>query len=165
MGGVRMGVNVDIKRTDGECFAKLLRGAMMILCTSECEYLMPASCWTRRRIEHPRPNISNESRFSPAGVSSSMLDRFHPLHSSHPSSPYKTTMPAREDFVGNRFLRLLPVNATSSSSSSSSLSSSSSPCLASPRPCPGYVQNKPAGKSKIQLNHSKTSTEQIQKGI
>ena len=26
MGGVRMGVNVDIKRTDGECFAKLLRG-------------------------------------------------------------------------------------------------------------------------------------------
>ena len=29
------------------------------------------------------------------------------------------------------------------------------PCLASPRPCPGYVQNKPAGKSKIQLNKSK----------
>ena len=26
MGGVRMGVNVDIKRTDGECFAKLLMG-------------------------------------------------------------------------------------------------------------------------------------------
>ena len=26
MGGVRMGVNVDIKRTDGEYFAKLLRG-------------------------------------------------------------------------------------------------------------------------------------------
>ena len=135
----------------------------MILCTSECEYLMPASCWTRRRIEHPRPNISNESRFSPAGVSSSMLDRFHPLYISHPSSPYKTTMPAREDFVGNRFLRLLPVDATSSSSSSF-LSSSSSPCLASPRPCPGYVQNKPAGKSKIQLNQSKTSTEQIQNG-
>ena len=120
----------------------------MILCTSECEYLMPASCWTRRRIEHPRPNISNESRFSPAVVSSSMPDRFHPLHTSHPSSPYKTTMPAREDFVGNRFLRLLPVDATSSSLSSSSSSSSSSPCLASPRPCPGYVQNKPAGKSK-----------------
>ena len=142
----------------------------MILCTSECEYLMPASCWTtRRRIEHPRPNISNESRFSPAVASSSMLDRFHPLHTSHPSSPYKTTMPAREDFLGNRFLRLLPVNATSSSSSSSSslssssfLSSSSSPCLASPRPCPGYVQNKPAGKSKIQLNKSKTSNGQIQ---
>ena len=30
MGGVRMGVNVDIKRTDGECSAKL---AMMILCS------------------------------------------------------------------------------------------------------------------------------------
>ena len=26
MGGVRMGVNVDIKRTDGECSAKLLMG-------------------------------------------------------------------------------------------------------------------------------------------
>ena len=70
-------------------------------------------------------------------------------------------MPVREDFVGNRFLRLLPVDASTSSSSSSSSQS----CLASPRPCPGYVQNKPAGKSKIQLNHSKTSTEQIQKGI
>ena len=33
MGGVRMGVNVDIKRTDGECSAKLLKLAMMILCS------------------------------------------------------------------------------------------------------------------------------------
>ena len=61
MGGVRMGVNVDIKRTDGKSICQVVDGAMMILCIStECEYLMPASCLTSS-IRHPLPKIANES--------------------------------------------------------------------------------------------------------
>ena len=64
MGGVRMGVNVDIKRTDGESQLLILWVVVVMVSCNQSEYLMPADCstWTRTI---GRPNISNESLFLP----------------------------------------------------------------------------------------------------
>ena len=40
MGGVRMGVNVDIKRTDGESQLLILWAVVMMVSCNQSEYLM-----------------------------------------------------------------------------------------------------------------------------